>query len=286
MESTLKPQYHRLTRPREGVLLLELNRSPVNAFHDEMWTELRAIVERISIDPDIRCVVLSSAFDKYFTAGLDLNAQSTLNGSQDLDPARKALVLHQHLLDFQAAISSLASCQQPVIVALHGICFGLAIDLASACDVRLCSSDSVFSIAEVNVGLAADIGTLQRLPKIVGNDSAARELALSGRRFDAQIARDIGFVSRVVQGKRTDVLEAALELAKEIATKSPVAVQSTKHLMNHARDHTIQEGLEYTAAWNMSMLQSVDTSIAMKATLAKKTAIYPPLNGSSRGAKL
>ncbi|KAK8858549.1 hypothetical protein IAR55_002778 [Kwoniella newhampshirensis] len=250
-----------------------------------MWMELRTIVERISSSPEVRVVVLSSTNEKTFTAGLDLTAQSELNDTNALDPARKAFKLRDHVLEFQAAISSLSHCRQPVIAALFGSAVGLAIDIASACDIRLAASNSVFGIFEVNVGLAADIGTLQRFPKITGNDSKVRELALTGRKFLAGEAKDIGFISEVVRGGRAEVIDAALEMAKVIAVKSPVAVVGTKHLLNHSRDHTVDEGLAYTAAWNMAMLQSMDTASAMKAVLTKQNPKFAPLSGGPK-AKL
>ncbi|CAD6570898.1 MAG: hypothetical protein TREMPRED_000058 [Tremellales sp. Tagirdzhanova-0007] len=237
-----------------------------------MWAEFKSIVERISASPDVRVVILSSALERYFTAGLELTpAFSFIDDSSHFDVARKAFILRQYVV-----VSS--SPNFPVIAAVFGGTVGLAVDIASACDIRLAASDTIFAISEVNVGLAADIGSLQRLPKIVGNDSKARELALTGRRFGAVEARDMGFVSDIVQGGRNEVIAAAIELGKVIAQKSPVAVVGTKHLMNHARDHTVEEGLDYTATWNMGMLQSSDTSTAMKAALSKQTAIFAPLS--------
>ncbi|OCF33453.1 delta(3,5)-Delta(2,4)-dienoyl-CoA isomerase [Kwoniella heveanensis BCC8398] len=272
-----------------------------------MWKELRAIVHAISSDPNVRAVVLSSALEKTFTAGLDLNAQIELK-QPALDPARKALQLRDHVLDFQDAISSLEQCRQPIVCALFGTSVGLAVDIASACDVRLAADDTTFGILEVNVGLAADIGTLQRFPKIVGNESLARELALTGRKFDAKEALDIGFVSKVVPGGRKGVIDAAVETTKTIASKSPVAVISTKHLMNRriaclaeddgadgpsftlvtscgvrltdARDHSVEEGLRYTAIWNASMLQSTDTVAAMKGVMEKRAPKFAPISSS------
>ncbi|KAE8538750.1 hypothetical protein D1P53_005113 [Cryptococcus gattii VGV] len=243
------PPLHTTSHPAPGVLLLQFNRPPVNAFNDDMWTQLGHILHHTSSDPDIRAVVLSSTSDTAFTAGLDLKSQAILTPTAD--PARKALALHSHLLSFQSAISSLSACRQPVICALHGFALGLAIDIAAACDIRLCASDTKFAISEVNVGLAADIGTLQRLPKVTGNDSKVRELALTGRDFGAKEAEEIGFVSEVVNGGRAQVVAAAIEKAKVIASKSPIAVISTKHILNHARDHTVEQGLQYVAAWNM-----------------------------------
>ncbi|KIR75700.1 delta(3,5)-Delta(2,4)-dienoyl-CoA isomerase [Cryptococcus deuterogattii CA1014] len=259
------PPLHTTSQPAPGVLLLQFN---------SMWTQLAHIVHRTSADPDIRAVVLSSTSDTAFTAGLDLKSQSIL--TRTADPARQALTLHSHLLSFQSAISSLSACRQPVICALHGFALGLAIDIAAACDIRLCASDTKFAIAEVNVGLAADIGTLQRLPKVTGNDSKVRELALMGRDFGAREAEEIGFVSEVVNGGRAQVVAAAIEKAKVIASKSPIAVISTKHILNHARDHTVsasesvEQGLQYVAAWNMQ-----DTAKAMSATLNKEPATFP-----------
>ncbi|WWC88588.1 uncharacterized protein L201_003500 [Kwoniella dendrophila CBS 6074] len=272
-------QYHKATEASPGVLLLEFNRPPVNAFHDDMWKELRRIIDTISHTPEIRVIVLSSALQNVFTAGLDLNAQSELN-SPSLDPARKAIQLRQHVLDFQDAITSLERCNQPVICALYGTSVGLAIDLACACDIRLASSNTTFGIFEVNVGLAADIGTLQRLPKITGNESKLKELALTGRKFNSLEAKEIGFISDIKQGGRSEVISAAIDMAKVIASKSPVAVIGTKHLINHARDHTIEEGLRYTAIWNASMLQSVDTSTAMKAVMAKQISKFAPISNT------
>ncbi|WWD04897.1 hypothetical protein V865_002968 [Kwoniella europaea PYCC6329] len=277
-------KYHRASEVSQGIVLLEFNRPPVNAFNDDMWKELRTIVDTISDTPEIRVVVLSSALDKVFTAGLDLNSQTELN-SPALDPARKAIQLRDHVLDFQDAITSLERCRQPIICAMFGTSVGLAIDLASACDVRIASSDTTFGIFEVNVGLAADIGTLQRLPKITGNESKLKELAITGRKFGASEAKALGFISDIVGNGRKEVIAAAVEMAKVIASKSPIAVIGTKHLINHARDHTVEEGLRYTAVWNASMLQSVDTTEAMKAVMAKRIPKFAPFGNPSSPLK-
>ncbi|WVO18569.1 hypothetical protein L204_106288 [Cryptococcus depauperatus] len=274
-------KFHRASEPSPGVLLLELNRPPVNVFNEAMWRELQVIVQLISATPSVRAVVLSSSIEKAFTAGLDLADTGGLTTSSS-DPARKAFELHSHIIGFQAAISSLAQCRQPIICALFGASVGLAIDIASACDIRLCSSNTTFGIFEVNIGLAADIGTLQRFPKIVGNDSKVRELALMGRPFSAVEAEELGFVSEVVQGGREQVIARAIEKARVIASKSPVAVIGTKHILNHARDHSIEDGLQYVAAWNMSMLQSDDTTKAMEATFKKQQTHFLPFSTKSK----
>ncbi|KAJ9115086.1 hypothetical protein QFC22_005414 [Naganishia vaughanmartiniae] len=147
------------------------------------------------------------------------------------NPAHKAMIVHEHIKDFQSCISAIEEVTQPVIAAISGLCLGLGIDIASACDVRLVSDQASLGILEVNVGLAADIGTLQRFPKIVGSSSLARELALTGRRFTPAEATSMGFTSRVVPGGRTGVISEAVKMAKTIASKSPVAVVGTKRLM-------------------------------------------------------
>merc|ERR1712093_972792 len=219
-----------------GVLHLVLNRAPVNAANAQLFFELGHYFSLAKGDPNVKAIVLSSAFPKYFTAGLDLKASNLKQGGSDV-----------------------------------------ARDIASACDIRYCSSDAQFSIKEVDIGLAADIGTLQRLPKIIGNDSLARELAFTARPFSAEEAAKMGFVSRVFEGGHKDVVDSALATARVIASKSPVAVLGTKHLMNYSRDHTVAEGLHYTAIWNGSMIQSKDLEEAMGAFLKKKKPRFSKL---------
>ncbi|KAG9047834.1 hypothetical protein FS842_000539 [Serendipita sp. 407] len=239
--------FFKISTPNDGVLLVEMNRPPVNAFNQPFWEELKAVFEAASKDGSVRVVVLSSALPKLFTAGLDLTDTSALQNHDGLDASRQALILRQHILDFQAAISAIEKCVKPVIGACH------------------------------DVGLAADIGTLSRLPKIAGNMSAIREMAFTGREFNAEEALRIGFISRIVPGGREGVVATALETAKVIAAKSPIAVIGTKHLLLHAQDHSVQESLEYTATWNQVMLQSDDTVQAFKGALAKQIPKFKPL---------
>ncbi|GAA5898526.1 hypothetical protein JCM5296_006486 [Sporobolomyces johnsonii] len=265
------------TFPTPNVLLLSLNRPPVNAFNSALWAELPDHFNRASADPDVRCVVVASPLDKGFTAGLDLT-DSSLHKTGD-DPARTALLLRAHLNDLQNSISSIQNCDKPVIVAVHGICLGAGIDLISAADIRLCASDqTVFSIKEVDVGLAADVGSLQRLPRTTGNASLLSELALTARNFGPAEAVQLGLVSRVVHGGREAVLDEALKVAETIAAKSPVATLGTKHLLNYSREHTVHEGLEYTKVWNMAMLQASDLPAAFAAFSTKRPPTFAKLS--------
>jgi delta(3,5)-delta(2,4)-dienoyl-CoA isomerase len=252
------------------VLLLELNRQPVNAFSTEFLKEYGCTFDALSRHPDdIRAVVLSSAFPNVFSAGIDFQGLMKLGAGDATDPARRAFVIRDDILDIQHAVAAPERCSIPVIAAVHGIVIGLGIDIISACDVRYAASDAKFSIKEVDVGLAADAGTLAYLQKITGNQSLARELAYTARAFSSDEAEKLGLVSRVVEGGRDAVVAAALQLAKDIASKSPVAVTGTKRLLLHARDHSVAENLQYTATWNSAALQATDLQQSVKAGMAK-----------------
>ncbi|PWN48748.1 ClpP/crotonase [Violaceomyces palustris] len=270
-------KYHKLQLLAPTVLNVSFDRPPVNAWIDPKWKELSRILTVVRDDPQVNVLILSGE-GRAFTAGLDLTTSSLgeVMAGED-DPARKAYRMRRHLVDFQDAISLLERCEKPVISAVHGVAYGLGVDLMCATDIRYAEAGCRFSIKEVDAGLAADIGTLQRFPKIVGNDSIARELAFTAREFKADEALQIGFLSKVVQGGRQGVMDAALRTAIEISKKSPIAVRTTKVLMLHARDHSVQEGLSYTAAYNMAMLQSEDMPIAMASVMQKKEPKFSKL---------
>ncbi|KAH9021652.1 ClpP/crotonase-like domain-containing protein [Lactarius deliciosus] len=268
-------KYIDLSFPFDNVLHVVLNRPPVNAVNGEYWLEYGTVFDRISEDPTVRVVVLSSALEKVFSAGLDLS--NLLVFHRQSDPARHALRTRTHIRDFQHAIGAPARAPQPVIAAVHGVAFGLALDALSAVDVRFAAADAAFSIKEVDVGLAPDLGTLARLPRLVGNVSLLHELALTGRVFGAQDALRLGLVSRVVRGSRDDVVSAALELAREIARKSPVAVVGVKRFISHALDHSTEDALEYQATWTSFALQSKDLIESAAAARRKQTIAYDDL---------
>ena len=159
---------------------------------------------------------------------------------------------------------------------MHGYTFGLGIDLSSACDIRMCAADTKFCVKEVDIGLAADVGTLSRLPKVLGLTSFAKEVCLSARIFSAEEALANNFVSKVVEGKG-ELVKTGLELAKLIATKSPVAVQGTKNILDAAWGRTVEDNLNYTAVWNAGMLQSSDVEKAMLSGLQKRTPTFEKL---------
>lgn len=269
--TSLESKYIKITSPAPHVLLLELNRQPVNAFSTEFWKEYGCTFDVLSTHPDdIRVIVLSSAFPKVFTAGIDFQGLIKFSTNDtSTDPARRALLIRTDIISIQHAITAPERCPIPVIAAVHGIVIGLGVDIISACDVRYAASDASFSIKEVDMGLAADVGTLAYLQKTTGNQSLARELAYTARTFSSEEAERLGLVSKVVQGGRDAVVAAALELAKDIASKSPVAVTGTKRLLLHARDHSVAENLQYTAIWNSAALQATDLQQSVKAGMAK-----------------
>ncbi|KAI6121293.1 ClpP/crotonase-like domain-containing protein [Pisolithus sp. B1] len=280
MSTTVKLNFIKVTKPRAFVVHVQLVREPVNAFHAEFWKEYAAVFDNMrEWYGDVRAVVLSSSLPKVFCAGIDFEDLLDLKNSSSSDPARTAMVLRRHVLSFQAAISSPERCPVPVIAAVHGIAYGLAVDLVAACDIRYAASDTRFSIKEVDVGLAPDIGTLARLRHISSNASLGAEFAYTARTFSAEEALSLGVVSRVVEGGMDEVVRETLSLAEEVARKSPVAVTGTKHLLMHARNHSVGENLEYTATWNAAMLQTEDILKAVRSARSKshKDVNFEPL---------
>lgn len=209
------------------------------------FSEIGKCFNQLHENPDCRTIVLSAA-GKHFTAGIDL--QDMLQMGQDIgaieDVGRKGLFLHKSIKLYQDSITAVETCTKPVIGVAHLACVGAGVDLLSTVDIRFCTNDAWFQVKEVDIGMAADVGTLQRLPKAIGSQSLVRELCFSGRKFQSSEALSAGFVSRVFDSKE-DMITAALELAEDIANKSPVAVQATKKNMIYSLDHTNQEGLDH-----------------------------------------
>ncbi|UNI20793.1 hypothetical protein JDV02_006848 [Purpureocillium takamizusanense] len=272
-----------VTSPHPYVAHVEINRPrKLNAFARPQWLEFGAVFRQLSGDASVRAVVLSGAGDRAFTAGLDVQAASQegpLSGAGDdgdLDAARKARALRPHIEEFQSCISEMERCEKPVICVLHGISIGLAIDISCCADVRICSADARLAVKEVDVGLAADIGTLARLPKIVGSTSWVKDVCLSARDFSAQEALAQGFVSQVHADKAAAVA-AATGMARTLAGKSPVAVQGTKELLNYGREHSTADSLRYTTVWNSVALQAQDLPAAMTSAFTKKRPTFEKL---------
>ena len=244
----------------------------------DFWVELGEVLEVINKDSDIRVVVMSST-GKHFCAGMDLNAFT--NGVDNIpddkkpDHARIGEAVYRVAKELQEYISTLEKIRVPVIAAIHGGCIGGAVDMVTACDIRLASDDAFFCIQEINIGMAADVGTLQRLPKIIP-DSKMREMAYTGRRMYAEEAKEAGLVSGTY-GSQEELIEAANKLASEIASKSPVAIYGLKAVMNYSRDHNVNDSLEYNALWSGAMLSQKDMTEQMTANMEKRDATFNEL---------
>lgn len=277
MSSQLAEGYNyetlKVLNPREYVFQVELNRPEKrNAINSTMWKEFVTCFQQISNDKDCRTVVISGS-GKIFSAGIDLQCLAEVAmEATDSDIGRKAMTLQKFIIGFQESFTVFEKCPKPVIAAIHGGCIGAGVDLITACDMRYCTKDAWFQVKEVDIGLAADVGTLQRLPKIIGNDSLARELAFTARPFYADEAKEMGLVSRLFADKET-MINRTLDVASLIASKSPIAIQGTKVNLIYSRDHTVAEGLQYIANWNQVMLQSEDI---MKA-FADKSPVFSKL---------
>ena len=250
----------------------------LNTMSRDFWVELGEVLEEINKNSEVRVVVMSST-GKHFCAGMDLSAFS--NGVDNIpdgekpDHARIGEAVYRVAKELQGYISSLEKIRVPVIAAIQGGCIGGAVDLVTACDIRLASKDAFFCIQEINIGMAADVGTLQRLPKIIP-DSKMREMAYTGRRMYADEAKETGLVSDTYESQE-EMLAAANELAKVIASKSPVAIYGLKAVMNYSRDHSVSEGLEYNALWSGAMLSQKDMTEAITANMEKRDASFNDL---------
>jgi len=261
-----------------GVLLIKINR-PLkgNSMNSEFWLEIQNVFEQASENGLVRAIVLAGE-GNHFSTGLDLKLWAKLKDDIKEEPciARKSMALRKSAKKLQDAFNAIEDCRQPVIAAVHSSCIGGAVDMICACDIRYCSKDSIFSIKEVQLGLAADVGTLQRLPKIIGNHSLARELAYTGRNFNAEEALQLGLVSKILEDKGT-VLAEALRIADDIASQSPVAIYGTKVSLLYSQDHSVRDGLEYIATWNGAALQTEDIPEVMEAKRQQRKPIFSKL---------
>jgi len=255
------------------------NAAGLNALSERMRVEAMECLSSLSADPEVRCLVLSAEGD-VFCAGIDLkelapiSQAGTSSGGPPLDPGRRASIISGFVQSFQDFVSAFERCPKPVVCAVHGPCIGGGLNLITACDVRFCSSNSVFSLREVRVGLAADVGGLQRLPKVVGCDSWVRDLALTGRDFGADEALRFGLVQEVLKTKE-ELEEKATKLAQAIAANSPLAVETTKANLNFSRDHSVADGLQHIMLMNRANLQAPDVQIAVQAFRKKEKPSFP-----------
>jgi len=253
---------------KDRIAHVAINRpEKINAMNAAFWSEIVDIFQWIDDSDEARVVVLTGE-GKHFSAGIDLQLLAQAASGMGSDIGRNADRLRRQILKLQASFNAVDNCRKPVIAAIQGYCIGGAIDLISACDMRYSTLDAQFSIKEIDMGMAADVGTLQRLPRIIG-DGIMRELAYTGRTVDGREAQSIGLVNRAYPDQSA-MMVAVLELAAQIADKSPVAIRGTKEMIRYMRDHRVDDGLEYVATWNAAMLQSADLKVAMTAHMSKQ----------------
>ena len=246
------------------VATVRLNRpDKANAMNAPMWQEIRRAFDWIDAMPAARVAVLEGE-GRHFTAGIDLQMMAGLlpQVHDDCD-GRAREKLRRLILDLQDTLTSLERCRKPVLAAIHGACVGGGIDLVCCADVRYASADARFTVKEIDIGMVADVGTLQRLPKIVGAQGWVRELAYTGRTVDAAEAHSMGLVTRVYPTR--EALQAGVrEVAAAIAAKSPLSIRGVKEMLNYARDHSVADGLNHVATWNAGMLLSGDLLAAQR----------------------
>jgi enoyl-CoA hydratase len=244
-----------------------------NALGPDFWAQMPGVWTALDADPAVRCVLLQGS-GPHFTYGLDLMAMLESLGprlSGD-NQAKERLELRELIRHMQDACEGAARCRKPVIAAVHGWCIGGGVNLIAACDVRLASADARFSLREVKLGITADLGALQRLPRIVG-EGVARELALTGADIDAARAERVGLVNQVLPSPEA-LREAACAMAHAIADNPPTVVQGIKQVMDYCADKSVEDGLRYAALWNAAFLQSRDLLEAFAAFAEKRPAHF------------
>jgi enoyl-CoA hydratase len=262
----------------------------LNTMVPAFWRELPEIVAEISDRGSARAIVLSST-GRHFSAGMDL---AVFGGGQNLDavsgpdtggpstePGRVRANLRGNVLHLQESFTALERARMPVLVAVQGGCIGGAVDMVCAADMRYATQDAFFCIQEINIGMTADVGTLQRLPKLIP-EGIVREYAYTGRRMPAARAYELGFVNAVFD-THAEMLEGVLAVAGEIAAKSPLAVWGSKEMITYSRDHSVADGLNYIATWQTGMFHPGDMVEEFTAKAERRAAHHDDLLPMRRG---
>ncbi|KAL6763521.1 delta3,5-delta2,4-dienoyl-CoA isomerase [Haematococcus lacustris] len=249
-----------------GVVVLSRPQK-LNALGPGFWSCFKQAVQALEHTESVRCILVCGE-GRHFCAGIEVSYLAAMIGEmQQLScPARQREHFRRSLLTLQDTLSCVEQCRCPVIAAVHGACIGGGVDLITACDVRVCSKDATFCVKEVDLGITADLGTLQRLPHIIGH-GAASDLAITARTIGCEEALRLGLVTQVLGSSREELVSGAMQLAQQVAAKSPLALVGTKRVLRHTRDHggAVAAGLEYVATYNAAMLVSEDLSLAMTA---------------------
>jgi enoyl-CoA hydratase len=243
-----------------------------NAMDEDFWKELPLVLKELERNAEVRVILLYGE-GKHFSSGIDLAMLMGLKQSiAGLEIGRAGEKVYQFVVGLQETINAVEKCVKPVIACVHGACVGAGVDLISACDMRYASEEAYFCVKEADMGIIADLGTLQRLPKIIPTGIAA-ELAYTARKMPATEAEKYGLVNKVFATKES-MMEGVKEIANIIAAKSPLVMRGVKKTLLYSRDHTIQEGLSFIAHWNASQLMSKDVEISVMAQMQKQTPSF------------
>lgn len=253
-----------------------------NAMIREFWEELPRLIHHIDSQSLARVIIISST-GPHFTSGIDVNMFAQHGANTDTDDAavqRQRRIQHgadfyARVTEMQRTFSALEDCRIPVLAAIQGGCIGGGVDLITACCMRYMTEDAFLTIYETNIGMTADVGTFPRLVKLIP-EGIVRELAYTGRRMPAAEAQSVGLVNGVYPDQAS-MLEAVMQLAREIASKAPMAVYGCKKMITHARDNTTAATLDYVGIWNASFLSIDEIGEAMGAMQQKRPAEFSDL---------
>jgi enoyl-CoA hydratase len=249
---------------------ITLNRPDAfNSMNIDFWQEFPNVIHDINNESAARVIVISST-GKHFCAGMDLSVFTGKKQEENIELGRKHDQLRRSVLQLQACFNVLESARMPVLMAIQGGCIGGAVDMVTAADCRYCTSDAFFSIEETKLGMTADLGTLQRLPKLISM-GLVKELAYTGRRMPAKEAKEAGLVNNIYDDQES-MLKAVMAIATEIAARSPLAVSGCKEMINYARDHSVADSLNYMSAWQSGMFQPQNDMMETFTAKAEKRA--------------
>ena len=268
-----KPSCFSLTTEGHVAHLVLSRPEAMNTMHPTFWRELHDILTRLHTEGTVRALVISST-GKHFSAGMDLQ---TFGGAIAMDDASAEgrAAIFDLLTDMQHTFTLLEQLRMPVIAAIHGGCIGGAVDMVTACCMRYCSADAFFCVQEINIGMVADVGTLQRLPKLMPL-GLVKELAYTGRRLSAERAQTAGLVNAVFDDHAATVA-AALDCAREIAAKPPVAIWGTKQAVHYARDHSVDDSLRQMGWLQGAIWSNAHVRGAVAAQQQRQTGEFPNL---------
>ncbi len=255
------------------VALVQFNRpEKANSLHLKAWEEMQDIFESLHENTEVRVIVLTGE-GKNFCAGIDLETLMNIQSFTTIPcEGRKREALRKFIFKLQNTINAIEKCRKPVLAAIHRACIGGGLDIVAACDMRYCTEDAYFSIKEIDLGLVADLGSLQRLPTVLPTGMVA-EMAYTGRKVFGPEATRIGLSNQCFTNKK-EMMEHTMNIANMIASKSPLCIRGIKEVLLYKRDHTVQDALDYMVSWNASMLMSNDLMEAFQANLQKRKAIF------------